>query len=892
LIGQTLGHYEITDLLGKGGMGEVYRARDATLGRDVAIKILSTKLSEDPESSARFAREARTLASLQHPNVASIYGFEEVDGTRFLVMELVEGDDLAHRLKNGALAIHDAVTIASQIAQGLEDAHEKGIIHRDLKPANVKVMRDGTVKILDFGLAKAMTADSVEHDLSNSPTITEGMTRTGIILGTAAYMSPEQARGQGLDRRTDIWSFGCVLYEMLAGKAPFKGRTVTDVIAEIMKSEPSWDELPEDTPGHVRTLVWRCLQKDPRERLRDIGEARFCLSTPEPFPTTGVSAAQTASKVPRHRGWVAAIAVASFLVGAVVVGTGLQRMTSEDVDPTLRFIVEAPEGRRFTPPRRGGDVAFSPDGRHLAFVAGSNDDRLIWIRDMNSSQCRELSGTNGARNPFWSPDGRIVAYFTGTDLKVVPMQGGKSRTLCNAQLGRGGTWAVDGTIIFAPNFDTGLWRVNAREGSASVLTRLDQDRAEKSHRWPVFLPDGRHYLYLAWSQRPEDSAVFLGDLHSSEHRLLVSAQSNAVLAPEGYLVYSDGMQVLAVRFDLDRFEILGEPFHVAPGIDQTDLLESAFLPMTASVNGTLAYETFEGDPSATNVSLVRYDLTGEHGPVIAPGIRDPALSPNGRWIAGNRTTPENSMWLLNLGAGTESKFVFDTHSNFMPVWSPDGSQIVFASNRATNYDLYIKPSNGSADERLLLSTDGSSLPTSWSSDGRWVLYHHRGESMTLDLWVFPMFDEGDPQLYLGTDAEELQGEFSPDGKWVAYCSNESDQWEIYVQPFPATGGKWLVSSRGGTQPRWRGDGKQLFYLSPDDYIVAVDIDISAGAVKAGAPQPLFPIPNPPGDASNTDEFVATKDGKAFYATVELEEEDPYETRRIMVVIDWTQELMK
>jgi Tol biopolymer transport system component len=892
LIGNTLAHYEITALLGRGGMGEVYRATDTKLGRDVAIKVLPHDWSDDPERIARFDREARTLARLQHANVASIYGFEADAGTRFLVMELVEGQDLQQRIRSGPLSPRDAIDIARQIATGVEAAHEQGIVHRDLKPANVKITPAGEVKILDFGLARACVDDPAsDAESSSSPTITQALTGQGAILGTAPYMSPEQARGETIDGRTDIWAFGCVLYEMLTGGSPFQGRSVTDVLAEIMKSEPAWDELPEETPGGIRALLWCCLQKNPRERLRDIGDARFYLDSPEPaiagiFPAVPESSA-------RHRTGIrtAALAILILLVGTIAVVLGQRGTAAIDAAPTLRFVLDAPEDRPFTPPPRGGSLALSPDGRRLAFVADSSDRATLWIRDMQSAQSMQLPGTEGASHPFWSPDGQSIAYFAHSQLYVVSTEGGKPQAICGTNLGRGGSWSPDGTIVFAPTHDTGLWRVDMPGGSPEPLTDLDGDRVETSHRWPFFLPDGRRFLYLAWSTQPENSAIYLGDLDSSERRLLIPAQSNAILDPAGYLIYSDGDQLLAVAFDTEQGEVTGQPLMIQSGIDESDLLESASLPMTVSTNSILAYQAF-GDESRTShvVELVRYDLNGERGAVIAAGIRDPALSPDGRWIAGNRTAPENSFWLLDLQAGTETKFVFDTSRNFMPVWSPDGQRIVFASNRDGRYDLYVKPANGSTGEELLLSTEGTSLPTSWSRDGQLVLYQHLGENANEDLWILPMHEAGDPQLYLGTDAEEIQGQFSPDGNWVAYCSNESGAWEIYVQPYPVTGGKWLVSADGGTQPRWQGDGKRLFYLSRDDYIVAVDIETSGDALRASTPAPLFHIPNPPGDASNTDEFVVSRDGKTFYATVNVDDEDKNRARRILVVVNWSREL--
>jgi Tol biopolymer transport system component/predicted Ser/Thr protein kinase len=891
LIGKTLAHYEITASLGAGGMGEVYRATDTKLGRDVAIKVLPQDWSADPERVARFDREARTLARLQHAKVASIYGFEEDAGTRFLVMELVEGQDLQQRIRSGPLSPGDAIDIARQIAAGLEAAHDEGIVHRDLKPANVRITPEGEVKILDFGLARAIMDDpALEADPSGSPTITEALTGHGAILGTAPYMSPEQARGESLDRRTDIWAFGCVLYEMLTGAPPFRGRGATEIFAEIMKSEPDWNALPEETPGGIRTLVWCCLQKNPRERLRDIGDARFYLDGPEPAIVGNFPEGPEFVARPRKGARIAALAALVLAVGALLIFLGQRSPVAVDAAPTLRFVVDPPEGRPFTAPGLGGSPAFSPDGRKLAFVASSDARGTLWIRDMVSAQDRELPGTEGASHPFWSPDGQSIAYFANSQLSVVPSEGGKSRVICDTNIGRGGSWSPDGTIVFARSYDAGLWRVEGPGSSPQLLTDLDDDRVETSHRWPCFLPDGRRYLYLAWSSRPESSAIYLGDLDSPTRRLLVQSRSNAILDPTGYLIYSDGEQLLAVAFDTDRGQVTGEPFVIPSQIDESDLLESASLPMTVSTDGVLAYATLDNESRTSNpVELVRYDLDGERGPTIAPGIRDPALSPDGRWIAGSRTVPENSFWLLDLEAGTETKFVFDTSRNFMPVWSPDTRQIAFASNRNGRYDLYLKPANGSTGEELILFTEGTSLPTSWSSNGRLLLYQHLGEDGNEDLWILPMDEADNPQLYIGTDAEEIQGQFSPDGNWVAYCSNESGEWEIYVQPYPVTGGKWLVSAGGGTQPRWQANGKRLFYLSKDDYIVAVDIDTTGEALQASAPEPLFHIPNPPGDAANTDEFVVSPDGKTFYATVNVDEQDMNQTRRILFVVNWSTE---
>jgi Tol biopolymer transport system component len=873
--GSRLGPYEILAAIGAGGMGEVYRARDSRLDRTVAIKVVPDAFARDAERMARFEREAKLLASLNHPNIAAIYGLEDSGNTRALVMELVEGPTLADRIKSGPLPIDEANLIAKQIAEGLEYAHERGVVHRDLKPANIKVSRDDSVKILDFGLAKAIEGEAVETDIGTSPTLTRMATQAGFILGTAAYMSPEQAKGKPVDRRADIWAFGCVLYEMLTAKMPFHGETVTDTLAAVVRAEPDWSRLPAATPPHVRVLLQRCLQKDPKQRLRDIGDARISIDevlsgAPEPS-----SVAATPVSVPF---WRRALAWTLFGVTAVALATlAFVRFREKPAvrAEVMRFEIPMPEKTAQAP---NGVFSVSPDGRQLAFfAAGSDGVYRVWVRTLGSLEARPLPGSESPQFPpfFWSPDSRYIAFDAGRKLKKVDISGGPPQTVCDlGTLAVGGSWNRDGVIIFG-TAGGGVMRVSAGGGSASPLTTLDSSRGEIQHVFPSFLPDGRHFIYLRRSSTPENSGVYVGSIDAKPEeqdlkRLLATAWGPSYVPSSdpgmGQLLFVRDGTLMSQPFDAHRLELVGEPVTVAEQVGF--FLDFGFF--SASTNGVLVYRT--GGSGGTS-QLTWFDRQGKAlGTVGEPGYTTALfLSPDGtRAAVSRRDSPlaDAALWLLDLSRGTSTRFTFGPSSASVGMWSPDSSRIIFNSNPSVVFDLYEKPASGVKDEELLLKSSESKSPTSWSRDGRFLLYEtpdpKTGKS---GLWVLPLDGDKKPFPFLRTEFNNYAGQFSPDGHWAAYVSDESGRNEIYVRTFSPgsseaaadAGGKWLISANGGSQPRWRGDGKELYYLAPDDKLMAVEIATSP-VFRAGVPKALFQT-LPHAEVITAYEWDVTPDGK-------------------------------
>jgi len=852
-------------------MGEVFRARDTNLGRDVAIKVLPDLFARDTARMARFGREAKLLASLNHTSIASIYGLETSDDTRALVMELAEGPTLADRIAQGPIPVEEALRIAKQMADALEYAHEHGIIHRDLKPANVKVAADDTVKILDFGLAKAMETDLSAADIANSPTLSHMATQAGVLLGTAAYMSPEQAKAKPVDRRADIWAFGCVLYEMLTGKMAFCGETVTDALAAVLKNEPDWSQLPAATPPHVRVLLGRCLQKDVRRRLQAMGDARIALDEVlSGAPTPGVAVPLRRRVIPWALGLLA-VAIAGF--------AGWILKPAPEPPPTepVRFQIALPEQQMTLAPT--GAFALSPDGRQLAFAAsGSDGVQRIWVRALGSLEARPLPGSESPLFPpfFWSPDSRFIAFDAGGKLKKIPVSGGPAETICDLS-GRapGGSWNRDGVIIFGTNTG-GLMQVSAAGGLASPLTTLDPSRRETTHAFPSFLPDGRHFIYLRRSSTPENTGVYVGSLDAKpEEQLskpLVETQSGSVYVPS---VDADSGQLLIVRdgtllaqpFDARRLELAGDAVTLAEGLGT--FFNFAFF--SASTNGVLVYRAGGG----SSQQLSWYDRQGK-----ALGTAgEPAnlfftvdLSPDGTHAAVSRIDALDQnrfVWLLDFSRGTSTRFTFGSASAVDAVWSPDGSRIIFASGPDGAYNLFQKLVSGARDEELLLKSPEGKLPTSWSRDGRFLLYTTVGTKAKNDLWVLPLEGDKKPFPFLRTDFNEDNGRFSPDARWIAYVSDESGHREIYVRPFSpdsngtasGAGGKWLISNAGGTNPRWRGDGRELYYIAPDGKLMAVEVTTNP-VFRVGVPKVLFQAP-PLVSYLSFSQWDVTADGKRF-----------------------------
>ena len=873
LPGNCVGPYEIISVIGAGGMGEVYRARDSKLGRDVAIKVLPEEFARDAERMARFQREAKFLASLNQPNIASIYGLEDSNGTPALVMELVEGATLADRIRLGPIPIDEALPIARQICEALEYAHERGIAHRDIKPANVKVKSDDAVKILDFGLAKAVKGDDTPTEAANSPTLSQMATQAGILLGTAAYMSPEQAKGKTVDRRTDIWAFGCVLYEMLTGKTAFGGETVTETLAAILKTEPNWSQLPAATPIRVHLLLQRCLQKDPKQRLRDIGEARIALDevlagTPEPSPIARqpIPTRSWRQALP----WVVAIALGS--VASFFAFVHFRETPPAAVEP-VRFQVPLPE--KLTLPASGA-FALSPDGHQLAFVAaGSDGVERLWVRALDSLEARPLRGSESI-DPvpfFWSPDSRFIAFDAGGKLNRIDISGDRPETVCELSGSAvvGGSWNRDGVIIFGTV--GGLKRVSAGGGTASALTILDPSRGESRHIFPSFLPDGRHFIYLRRSATSENSGVYVGslDLKPEEQSLkqLVGTDFGPAYVPSssssfGQLLFVRNGALMAQPLDALRSNLSGEPVVVAEHLG-TYLNYPLF---SASRNGVLVYKA-GGD---RNQQLIWLDRQGKAlGTVEEANLYNSvSLSAEGTRVVVSRPNaqePNSGLWLLDLSRGTSTRFTFDSSISSYAVWSPDGNRIIFASNRGGTNNLYVKPASGAKDEELLLKSGEDKYPDSWSGDGRFLMYDTRDPKTKYDLWVLRLDGDKKSFPFLRTEFNEEDGQFSPDGRWLAYVSDESGRREIYVRSFspdsadPGTGAKWLISNNGGSDPRWRGDGRELFYIAPDAKLMAVEVTTHPG-FQAGVPKALIQAP-PQGATDLSAHWDLTRDGKRF-----------------------------
>ncbi|HXQ25320.1 MAG TPA: protein kinase [Candidatus Acidoferrales bacterium] len=854
--GTKLGPYEITGAIGAGGMGEVYRARDAKLGRDVALKVLPEAFARDVERMARFQREAKVLASLNHPNIATIHELEDSGKTHALVMELVEGPTLADRIKSGPIPINEALPIAKQMCDALEYAHERGIVHRDLKPANVKVTSGDAVKVLDFGLAKAIEGDAASIDIATSPTISRMATLAGVLLGTAAYMSPEQAKGKVVDRRADIWGFGCVLFEMLTGKMAFSGESVTDTLAAVIKEEPDWSQLPAATPVRVRVLLQRCLQKDPKQRLRDIGDARISLD--EVLSGAPQDASFEAAAAPRWRRMLPwTIAATAVAVAAMAVAFWAPRRTATTpaaVEP-VRFQISLPE--KMTTAGTGGS-ALSPDGHQLAFAAaGSDGVQRLWVRALDSLEARPLPGSELPDIPipfFWSPDSRYIAFYADGKLKKTVVSGGAVEVLCDLQqTAVGGSWSPDGVIIFG-QARGGLMRVSANGGDASPVTILDSSRGENHHVFPSFLPDGRHFIYLRTSTKPGNSGVYVGSLDAKpdeqDTKLRLATHFAAAYVPSsdpysGQLLFVRDGALLSQSFDARRLALADEAVTVVDHIGA--FRDHGFF--SSSANGVLVYRTGGG----ANSQLRWFDRQGKvlgMALEVGPEIASLSLSSDGtRAAVGRASQGKTGLWLVDLSRGTSTRFTFGPANAFSGIWSPDGSRIIFAANSSGESDLYQKLASGVKDEELLLKSTERAFPTSWSRDGRFVLFTVANLKTPANLWVLPLQGDRKPIPFLQTEFNEGDGHFSPDGHWIAYVSDESGRNEIYVQTFSpdsagATSGagtKVLISTEGGSDPRWRGDGKELYYVSSDGTLTAVDVTTSP-RFQAGVPKALFRVP--------------------------------------------------
>jgi serine/threonine protein kinase len=828
--GTKFGSYEIVAPIGAGGMGEVYQAHDTKLGRDVAIKVLPGAFAQDPERLARFQREAKMLAALNHPNIATIYDLEQSGVTSYLVMELVSGENLAERIRRGgAVPIDEALDITRQIAEALEAAHEKGIIHRDLKPANVKVTPEGKVKVLDFGLAKAFEGDAASGDISNSPTLSMAATMQGVILGTAGYMSPEQARGKRVDKRADIWAFGVVLYELVTGKRLFEGEDAGHTLAAVIMKEPDLSAVP----AQVLPLLKRCLEKNPKKRLRDIGDMELLLAE--------VPSAAAPPPSPSRLGGVAENKVAwgvATLLAVIALGVSFEHFRqAPPADPVLHLSIPLPVNTL------AGFLALSPDGQRMVIALSNEGKSQLWHRSLNSPQLEHLPGTDGARGPFWSPDSKSIGFFADGKLKTMPATGGPPQALCDGTgLVGTGTWNRDGVILFSTSeAGSPLRRVNAAGGACTVVTKPEDD---SRHDFPHFLPDGKHFVYLVSRGEEAKRGLSVAALDNPTARRLLADNSSAIYAPSttgkkyGYLLFLRGTVLMAQPFNAQTLQLAGDVFPITA---DASLDSNGQVAASASAGGILVYEA-----NFTRTSqLVWLDRSGKQLDKVG-GIQDErgaSLSPDG--MTAGTVRMNQGIWLYDVQRGGETRFTSPALPGTAPVWSPDGRMIVFGAGKG----MYLQEANGGSKEEVLLENENDKRPSDWSRDGRYLIYTETDPKGQGDIWYLPdpLNKSGDkkPVKFQGTDAVESQGQLSPDGRWLAYTSNESGEYEVYVRPFPSGSGRWKVSSGGAQsrEPRWQRDGKELFFLEsrlPMFRLMVVAVQSGPhGDFQAGAPLTLF-----------------------------------------------------
>jgi hypothetical protein len=833
MIGRRIGSYEILSLLGAGGMGEVYRARDSTLKRDVAIKVLPSVFTNDPDRQERFAREARVLASLNHPNIGAIYGLEDAGGVRGLVLELVEGHTLSERLARGPLPAAEALAIARQIADALEAAHERGIIHRDLKPANIKVTASGVVKVLDFGLAKALAGDTSADGLSESP----DATRAGLILGTVGYMSPEQARGKPIDRRTDIWAFGCVLYEMLTGRAAFARETNSDTIAAILGSDVDWEALPAATAAGVRRLLQRCLNKEPAKRLRDIADGRIELDDAGPGAAPDAIASAPVARWP----WILAVTVGGLAAAALLL---VQLRPSGSPLAVTRFSIEPPENGMFGRGSNGRMLAVSPNGKILAVVAAGQDGHtMLWLRFLDTLNASPMPGTEGSEGLFWSPDSASVGFFAGGALKTVSVETKEVRTICAV----GGsttqaTWNQAGVILFVSETRGvgGLVRVSATGGAVTSVTTPDRAHGETGHLAPYFLPDGEHFLYDVTAN--DGGNIYVGSLSSADRiRLLNPSQMRGApsvlgtalaYAAPGYVLFVRDGTLMAQRFDTARLQPAGDPVRVAERVQNFGSGSAAF---SVSANGVLAY--WGGGEFAAR-RLAWFTRDGRETPIALPtrAYGRLALAPDGSHaVIEQQASGATTIALVDLVRGTSTRFTSDAFS-IWPIWSPDGANVAFSSNRDGMLAPYRQSVSAGENAQRLFDAREATVATDWLADGS-IVYASRAAAGT-DIGMFRVSSAATPRRLLNVRGALPDSHVSSDGRWMTYASSDSGPSQVFVTSFPDGRGRWPISTTGGINARWRRDGKELYFLSPAGRLMAVSVRTEP-TFELGAPVTLF-----------------------------------------------------
>jgi serine/threonine protein kinase len=873
--------------IGAGGMGEVFRARDTRLNRDVAIKILPEAFAQDAERVARFSREAQTLAALNHQHIAQIYGVEEGrDGAagstiRALVMELVEGETLADRISRGRLSIDEAIPIARQIAQALEAAHDAGVIHRDLKPANIKFRPDGTVKVLDFGLAKAVEPGATGATGATSAVTSPAMTQAGLILGTAAYMAPEQARGRPVDRRADIFAFGCVFYEMLTGRRAFDGEDVADVLGAVLKTEPDWSLLPSDVPVDIRRLLRACLAKDPKSRRGTAADVRIDLD--DAMSSEASAAARPISRGPSSLLWVAAGAALASIAFA-----SMWYFRPQPTAPVMRFNLPLPPGVGLSP-QPWAEV--SPDGKHVAFVAGESvRSQQVWIRSLQDESARALTGTEGASAPFWSPDSGFIGFIAGRQLKRISTAGGRPQTLAAVPFQAGtGTWNAADLILFSGQESGGIYRVPAVGGAEpSRVTTLNSTRGELAHVTPRFLPDGRRFLYSIWSTIPEHAGVYLASLDSTETVKVLDSASKAQYVPIGMLLFVRNRTLFAQPFDLERTRLTGAPALLADAIYES--VVAGFSGFSASDTGVLVLRNVANHASGFDLSW--YDRSGQQVSHVAVGtFQGLDVSPRGTQLASHRHegASQGDVWINDLERGTESRFTFETSAdNQSPIWSPDGKVIAFSGLRNGKWGLYRKAADGAGTEELLYESETPVIPMTWSPDGGTLVFVNLHPQTNHDLWSLPLGGARQPAPIVRTPQSDSHAQISPDGRWMSYRSGA----ELYVQRYPIGERRYMVAR--GLIARWRADGRELFF-SEGGEMWAVSVEAGDESLKLGTPTKLFALQwaQPPHQGANLSYFTyaVSGDGQRFLFPRPLPDRDE-STPALKIVLNWQEELKR
>jgi serine/threonine protein kinase/Tol biopolymer transport system component len=928
MIGQRIGPYEVTAKIGAGGMGEVYRARDTKLNRDVAIKVLPQAFAADQDRLTRFTREAQTLAALNHPNIAQIHGLEEAAGTRALIMEFVDGDELSALIAGGhpeaesvssklrdsgsatsreslqpdaagvgprrregsraprGLKIDDALPIARQIADALEAAHEAGIVHRDLKPANIKIKADGKVKVLDFGLAKAMDSAASGAAAMNSPTLTNRATEMGVILGTAAYMAPEQAKGKAVDKRADIWAFGVVLHEMLTGRRMFEAESVAETLGLIFARDPDLAALPADTPASVRDLIARCLVRDPRQRLRDIGDARIAL---ESSPASAVRAPESSrAPVPpstRARWYWPAALVASIVIAPLVAGN-FWAPAVQAPSPVARLSIVLPPGHQLQDPRVV-PLAVSPDGTHLVYAASAAGKVMLYHRALDAAQAEPIAGTEGGQSPFFKPDSKWVGFFAGGQLKKVALDGGALEVLCPAPTARGGSWGDDGHVYFAPTTFSSIWRVAETGGAAAEFTHLDREQGEVRHQWPQKLPGGGGLIFTVWIGPGRDEKSVAMQTAAGERRLLVRGGEHGRYVPPGYLVYARSDNLMAVPFDLERpGPASGAPTRL-PSLVHGEAAEGSGFEVSSA--GVLATLPVSSERLSRRVAIVDQSGRAEALPIPVNAYEQVRISPDGKQAIVQLLEGVVTLWLYDFERASLTPLVKASSSSQVGVWTVDSKRVIYRGTRKGSRNLYWRAADGTGVEERLTTKEGVvQSPQSVSSDGNWAIFSEGGLGTGSDLWKVSLTGDKKVQQILVTPTNETEAVVSPaGGGWLAYVADDAGRDEVYVQPFPGPGPRIPISRNGGDEPLWSRDGRQLFFLNRDKFMAA-DVTMSP-AFSASAPRQLYEAqfmvsPN------NTTSYSLAPDGKRLLRVQAVQPEQP--ATRIEVVVNWTEELRR